>query len=226
VKVGAAGVSAPAERESCVIVGVVEDTKYLTLRETTPAYMFFAMSQRSAGEITIVARGRGDEATLAGLLRRTIAGLDPEMPVIDVLTRSEHLRRALFGERTLAKAATGLGTLSLVLAVVGVYGVVAFFVSRRTREIGIAMALGATPAQVMGNVLRFGARLTAVGMLIGAVLGLLLAWALAGSLYGVSPTDPRMFLTAAIITWPVALAATYLPARRAARIDPIVALRE
>jgi ABC-type antimicrobial peptide transport system permease subunit len=112
------------------------------------------------------------------------------------------------------------------LAIVGVYGVVAFFVSRRTREIGIAMALGATPAQVMRNVLGFGARLTTVGMIIGAVLGLLMAWALAGSLYGVSPSDPRVFLAAAIITWPVAIAAIYLPARRAARIDPMVALRE
>jgi predicted permease len=223
---GAAGALAGSDSEACVIVGIVQDTKYLSLRETAPPYMFFARSQRSAGEITLIARGRGDERALAGQLRQTIAALDPELPSVDIITRSEHLRRALFAERTLAKSAAGLGGLSLVLAVVGVYGVVAFFVSRRTREIGISMALGATPAQVMRQVLRFGAKLTGAGILIGGGLGVLLGWALAGNLYGVSATDPRMFLAAAIVTWPVALAATYLPARRAARIDPIVALRE
>jgi hypothetical protein len=212
--------------QSCAIAGMVADSKYLTLREATPPYMFLPMSQRSVGEITLIARGHVDEKVLASSVRLAMASIDPALPAIDILTRTEHLRRALFAERAMAGSVMGLGAISLLLAMVGVYGVVAFAVSRRTREIGIEMALGASANQVLRRVLGHGARLTAVGILIGAAAGLAMSFVIADSLYGVSAWEPRIFIAAAAITLPVALAASYLPARRAARIDPIVALRD
>ncbi len=211
---------------ACLIVGIVADTKYLTLNETTPPYMFFPLSQVPAGEMTVVARGRGSETALAGQVRTVITALDPGQPIMDVITRREHLRRALFGERTLAESVAGLGAISLMLAMVGMYGVVAFAVSRRTREIGLRMALGASTRRVIGDVLRHGAGLAVAGVILGAVVGAALGAVLAGSLYGVSATDPRMFVAAAALTLPMALAASALPARRASRINPIEALRE
>jgi predicted permease len=209
-----------------VIVGVAADEKYNTLKETTPAYMYFAMAQSGSGEMALIARGRGDERVLAGALRSEISAVNRDVPALEILTRTEHFHRALFLERTLAGATTGIGAISLTLALVGIYGVIAFAVVRRRRDIGIEMALGASRARVVRNVIASGARLALTGMGIGGAIGVGTAMMLSSALYDVSAFDPRIFLAAAAITLPLALMASAVPAARASRIDPIQAIRE
>jgi predicted permease len=208
------------------IIGVAADAKYNTLKEKTPAYMYLAMAQSGSGEMTLIARGRGDERVLAGALRAEIKAVNRDVPSLEILTKSEHFHRALFLERTLAGATTGIGAISLTLALVGIYGVVAFAVARRRREIGIEMALGATRGRVVRNVIAGGARLALTGMAIGGAMGLGAAMLLSSALYDVSAFDPRIFLIAAAVTLPLSLMASAVPAARASRIDPIEAIRD
>jgi putative ABC transport system permease protein len=148
------------------------------------------------------------------------------MPVMQVTTTDEHMQSALFGERAVAVFVAVLGGFGLLLSVVGLYGVVAFLVSRRTREIGIRMALGARRADVIRGVVLHGGRLASVGILIG--LGLAVA-VMSGigqdSVYGLSRFDPITYGAAIALVLLTALAGSYVPARRAARVDPMAALR-
>lgn len=212
-------------REPATIVGVARDSRYLRLKETPQPYLYLPLSQTRTGEMTLIARGPGDEPALADSVRASIRAINPSLPPVELITKTQHLRRALFAERALAGGVSVLGGISLVLAVIGLYGVVAFSVARRTRDIGIEMSLGASPGQVRRRVLVHGLRLTLVGMTIGGGLGLLAIAAFAGGLYGVTASDPRILLIAIAGTLPVALAAAYLPARRASRINPLDALR-
>jgi len=214
------------DRQPSTIVGVARDSRHLTLKETPKPYLYLPLSQTRAGEMTLVARGSGDETALAATVRETIRAINPALPPVELITKTQHLRRALFGERALAGSVTVLGSISLLLAVIGLYGVVAFSVTRRTRDIGIEMALGATPGQVRARVIRQGMRLTLIGMGIGGALGLIVTSMIAGGLYGVHATDLTTIVVAIACTLPVTLAATHFPARRASRIDPMQALRE
>lgn len=213
-------------RVPATVIGVAHDSKYATLNETTPAYLYLPLTQYRAGEMTLITRSALDEDRLAALTRDLLREIDPAMPPVELNTKSQHLRRALFGERLLAGVVTVIGSISLLLAVVGLYGVVASAVARRTRDIGIEMALGATSRRVVMSTMVTGARLTAVGMLIGGALGIGLARLFAGALYGVTALSPRVLGSTLIITALVTIAATFVPARRAGRVDPIVALRE
>jgi predicted permease len=217
---------ATGDRTPATVVAVVGDTKYLSLKETTPPYLYLPLAQRPAGEMTLVARGSLTETALASALRDVVRQLDPNMPPVDLLTKSQHLQRALFGERALAGAVTVLGSISLVLAVVGLYGVVAFAVTRRTRDIGIEMALGASVGRVVSSTMKMGARITAVGVLIGGAVALGLAQLFSGVLYGVTALDPVVVGAAILVTAAITMLATFVPARRAGRVDPVVALRE
>ncbi|TAK13416.1 MAG: FtsX-like permease family protein, partial [Acidobacteria bacterium] len=221
---GASGTQDPSRQ--VVIVGIVADGKYNTLRETPPPYMFFPMSQVGSGEMTLIARGRGDERALASALRAEIIALNRNIPSLEILTRSEHFHRALFLERALAGSTIGIGSVSLGLAMVGMYGVMAFAVVRRRREIGIEMALGASRGHVVRSVIGSGARLALTGIAIGGSLGLGAAGLLGNAVYDISPLDPRVFLIAAAITLPLALIASAIPASRASRIDPVQSIRE
>ena len=198
----------------------------MTLKETPKPYLYLPLSQERAGEMTLMVRGSGDEAALASTVRETIRAINPALPPVELITKTQHLRRALFAERALAGSVTVLGSISICLAVIGLYGVIAFSVTRRTRDIGIRMALGATPAQVKTRVLRQGLRLTLIGIAIGGTLGLAATSMIAGGLYGVSATDMTTMIIAIVSTVPVTIAATYFPARRASRISPIDALRQ
>jgi putative ABC transport system permease protein len=212
-------------REPATIVGVARDSRYLRLKEAPQPYLYLPLAQTRAGEMTLVARGSGDEAGLADRVRASIRAINAALPPVELITKTQHLRRALFAERTLAGSVTVLGGLSLLLAVIGLYGVVAFSVARRTRDIGIEMSLGATPGQVRRRVLAHGLRLTLIGIAIGGVFGVLAIASFAGGLYGVTASDPRILLIALVCTVPITLIATYLPARRASLINPIEALR-
>jgi len=157
--------------------------------------------------------------------RRAIEAIDPSMPTLQVVTMSEHLKMALFVERVGAWGAAALGGLGLFLSVIGLHGVIAWLVARRTREIGIRMALGADAATVRRHVIQEGARLVAAGVAIGLALALAVSRVIAGSVFGVSAVDPVAYGAAVVVVGGVALLASWLPACRAARLDPVVALR-
>jgi putative ABC transport system permease protein len=158
-------------------------------------------------------------------LRRRVQELDPTLPVSDLQTMGEALGIAFLPARLAATVVTGFAVLALTLAAIGLYGVIAYSVSQGTREIGIRMALGAEAADVLRLVVRQGMVLTAVGLALGVFGGYALARLMAMLLYGIRPTDVVAFLIASMILAGISLIATYMPARRATRVDPMIALR-
>jgi putative ABC transport system permease protein len=179
--------------------------------------------------IHIRTRGTRDSgsapAALAPVLRAEVAALDPDLPLADIRTMRNHLGIALLPAR-LAGATLGVfGLLGLLLAAVGIYGVMSYSVAQRTREIGIRMAVGAARAQVVRLVMRQGLRLVAVGAAVGLVGAVVAARLVRGLLYGGSALDPVTFAAVPIVLVGVALLAIWVPARRAAGVDPMVALR-
>jgi len=219
-------VSDTGARTEAAVVGVVQNAKYNSLNESLQPYLYLPYAQHPAGEMTVIVRVSGDERAMVAPFRRAIEALDPAMPTLQIVTFTEHLRMALFAERAAATAAAVLGGLGLFLSVIGLHGVVAYLVARRTREIGIRMALGAGPGDVRAHVLGQGGRLVAAGLAIGLALSLFAARVIAGSVYGVSPLDPVALGGALAVVTLVALSATWIPARRASRLDPVVALRQ
>ncbi|MBI3982427.1 MAG: ABC transporter permease [Gemmatimonadetes bacterium] len=207
------------------IVGVAADGKYRDLREAPANNVYYAALQSFRPQMTLVVRGPAPPADLIASARTAVGEIDPGLPLFDVTTLDEHLRSVTSPERMLASLVSAFGLLALLLASVGVYGVVAFVIGRQTREIGLRVALGARPHEVVLLFLRRGGRLIGAGGLIGIAAALALAPRASGLLYGVGPREPLVLLGAAGVLAGVALIATYLPARRAARVDPMVALR-
>jgi putative ABC transport system permease protein len=210
------------------VVGVVRDHHTHSLREPAgpavwvPFAQADAMVRRSA---TVVVRG-GDLDALQATLRGAVARLDPSIPLFREETLAEHVGAALGRERALAGLLTALAVLSLLLALLGLYAVLAFAVEIRKREIGVRSALGATAGGIARNVVGGGLRLTAAGIALGALLALPAARALQALLFGVAPHDPLALLAAAGALLATAALAAWLPARRAGRIDPMTAIRE
>jgi predicted permease len=213
------------ERRRCQIVGIVQDGKYLRLGEQPAPYLYVPFQQQPPGEATVIVATRGPEATAIEDFRRELRALDPAMPAMQIITLQEHMRLALVFERIAAILVGTLGGLALLLSVVGLYGVISYIASRRTREIGIRMALGARPADVLRQVLSQGGGFAAAGIGLGLVIAALVAGVLGSMLYGVSRYDAPTYAATCVLVMAVALAATYFPARRAARVDPIQALR-
>jgi len=207
------------------IVGVVNDSKYLTLREDRTAIVYLPLSQNHETGMMLHVRTSVEPATLVAALRREIQVLEPNLPVPSIRTMSETVAASLYAPRMGALLLSVFGGLALLLAGIGVYGVLAFSVSHRSRELGLRIALGASRRDVFGLVLREGMLLVAAGVAIGLVLAALGARALAGFLYGVSTSDAATFLGVPLVLASVALVACYVPARRAMRADPLVALR-
>jgi predicted permease len=204
------------------IIGVVRDAKYNDLRREIHAMMY--MPQRFGGA-TFELRTAADPQTLLPTVRETVAQVNTNLPLYDVKTESEQIDRLLFQERLVARLSGFFALLALVLACVGLYGLLSYEVSRRTREIGIRMALGAYQGSVMKLVLRQGIVLAIVGAAVGIGVALGVTRYLANMLYNVRASDPTTLAGVAILLVLVALAACYIPARRAMRVDPIVALR-
>jgi predicted permease len=207
------------------IVGVVRDAKYVSLGEDPRPMLYQPFAQGYDPEMTLHVRTSGDPAALAAAVRREAAALDPALPLPAPRTMKDQMRRALLPAQLGAGVLGGMGALALALAAVGIYGVVSFAARQRTREMGIRAALGAPRLAVVKMVMGSNLRVVGVGLAVGTVLALLTGRLVSGMLYGVAPADPALLIGAPAVLLSVALLASYLPARRASRVDPMVALR-
>jgi putative ABC transport system permease protein len=208
------------------IVGVVGNIRQNSLTEAVSPEIYLSYQQSPGNGMTIVLRSNGNPANLAGSLRSEVSAIDSSQPVYDVKALSQRVDEAMASTRSLMFLFGGFATLALVLATVGIYGVVSYSVGRRTREIGIRMALGAQAHDVLRLVIKNGMTLTLIGVLIGLGGAFALTRLLATLLFGVPPTDPGTFLMVSMMLTAVALVACYIPARRAAKVNPIIALRD
>ncbi|MGD1156369.1 MAG: ABC transporter permease [Terriglobia bacterium] len=213
------------ERKDYQIVGVVESGKYVYLHDAPEPYMFFPFSQMFSFEAMLFVETAGDSEALAHTILREAQSVDKNLPVVEATTLREYMRSALGEERASVSLLAGLSVLGIFLAAVGLYGVVAYLVNRRTHEIGIRMALGARQGDVLRMVLGRGIRLGGLGAAVGLVAAFAVAQVMSGRLYGVKPLDPLTYAAGTAVVVAVALLASYLPARRATKVDPMVALR-
>ncbi|MBC7933489.1 MAG: ABC transporter permease [Rubrivivax sp.] len=207
------------------IVGVARGGKYWTIGEAPQLFIYSPIRQSYNSTVTLMARTEGDPRSLVSAIRGEARKLDANLPLFDVKTMSEHLGISLFPARVAAALLGGFGLLALLLAAMGIYGVVSYSAAQRTREIGIRMALGAQGADVLRLVAGRGMILVAVGLGLGLAAAFLLTRFMESVLYGVSATDPLTFALVVALLALVALVACLVPARRATKIDPMVALR-
>ncbi|HKQ96604.1 MAG TPA: ABC transporter permease [Candidatus Polarisedimenticolia bacterium] len=210
------------------VVGVVRDIKLGSLTEghESVGTYFFPETQSPSRMVTFVAKTTGDPTALAGSLRGVLTRLDRELPVFDALTLQERTARALMGRRAPVLLSLGFAGVALFLSAIGLYGVLAYLVTQRTKEIAIRMALGSTAAGVFNLILREGVLLIGGGFLLGAAGAYAVRRGIESQLFGVAAGDPVVLLAVALALGVVAFAACALPARRAARIDPTLALAE
>jgi predicted permease len=209
------------------IVGVAKDSKYHRVTESAEPYFYIPIRQifRPEYGLTFHVRTSGSVSEAIGAIRRETAAIDPALTIFDAQSMTEYMAASLFGAKI---AATLLGVLSgvgLLLAGMGLYGVLSYSVAQRTQEIGLRVALGAQRPEVIKLVLRQGIQLTFVGLAAGTVVSVVLGRFLSSLLYAVKPADPATFIGVTVVLTAVALLACYIPARRAMRIDPMTALR-
>jgi putative ABC transport system permease protein len=212
----------------CSIVGIVGDVKQGGLASDAPLTIYLPYGQGPSFLLSFMAiavRTGGDPVSMVNAVRTQVQSVDPEIPVFGASSMEELISKSVSEPRFNSVLLASFAGLALVLAAVGIYGVIAYSVTQRTREIGIRMALGAEPRSVANRVVGEGARLALLGIALGMVAALALARLIANFLFGVTATDPATFCGVAMLLTLVALAACYIPARRAARVDPIVALR-
>jgi len=207
------------------IAGVARDGKYWGIGEAPTPFVYFPLRQSYGTFMTMAVRTDGDPKALAGAIRSKIAELDATLPVYDVKTFTEHLGFSLFPMRIAAMLLASFGLLALVLAGIGIYGVTAYAVSQRTREIGIRMALGAQRSDILKLMLRQGLKLSSIGLGIGLAASFALTRLMEAVLYGISATDALTFAVISLLLAGVALVACFVPARRATKVDPMIALR-
>jgi len=206
------------------VVGVVKDSKYRTLGEEPQSFFYTAALQNYGRQRTLHVRTVGEPALLRSAVRESVLALDKSM-LAEVATISESLELALLPARIAVSLLGAMGLLGLSLALVGIYGVISYAVSQRTSEIGLRMALGAQSGDIFRLVTGQGMKLTLLGVGLGAAAAMALTRFLTSLLVGVSPTDPLTFAALAALFSSAALLACYIPARRAMKVDPMVALR-
>ena len=208
------------------IAGVCGDTPFGQLRDPIPPTFYRLFAQiREPGSMTFEVRTAAGGTVLMSSVRAAVAGIDKDLPVFDVRTQTEQIDALLSRERLFVALTTGFGLLALVLASIGIYGLLAQSVSRRTNEIGVRLALGAARADVLVMVLREASSLAALGAVVGVIAAVLLSRYVRAILFGITPGDPVTFAGAVAVMMIVALVAGWIPARKASRLDPMVALR-
>jgi predicted permease len=213
------------QRNTCTIVGIVRDIKMYNLRPRPEPQMYVALAQFPLATLGFVVRTAGNPTTMAAAIRDTIWAVDRDQPISSVEPLETLMAIVDAGNRTLSKLLGFFGALAMFLGVIGIYGVMSDLVSQRTHEIGIRTALGASSPQVMGMILGQGLRLALIGIAVGVLGALGATRPLATMLYQVTPNDPLTFIAVPVVFAVVSAAACYVPARRAMRVDPLVALR-
>jgi predicted permease len=208
------------------IVGICGDALYGDLHEAPPPQLFVPyVQQRQVRRLTYQIRTRTRPEAIADALRRVVHAADPALPLVNVRTQQDQIDADLGDERLLVSLTSAFGLLALVLAAVGIYGMLAYSVAQRTREIGIRMAVGAIPRQILGMVLRESLSLSASAIAVGLIASLLVTRYLKSMLFGIAPSDPAVLWGAAALLLVVAVGASWLPAWRAASVQPMEALR-
>ena len=207
------------------VVGVARDSKYRSLGEVSRPYVYLPLQQSYDPKMTLVVRTKGEPKAITPVVREQIRTLNANLPIADVQTLREQLELTLLPSRIAAWTLGGFGALALLLAGIGIYGVVSYGAAQRTREIGVRMALGAKEKDVLGLVLWDGLIVIGAGLAIGLLLAAAATRVISAFLYGVGATDPLTFVAVPLLLGGVALVASYIPARRAVKVDPLVALR-
>jgi putative ABC transport system permease protein len=207
------------------IVGIVEDVHYSWIVKEVLPTIYRTYRQTPPFFTSLVLRTEGDPMTFVPAVRSAVAAVDPDLPIFDVLSFDHLITNSIVGIAYVAAMMAILGLIALVLASVGIYGVMSYSVGERTHEIGVRMAMGATSEDVQRLILGNGLFLTILGMAIGLPVALGLAYTLSSLLFGVKVADPFAFVGLPLLLAGVATVACYLPARRAVRLDPIAALR-
>lgn len=222
--IGPAASKGPADYE---IIGVAKDAKYASLRELTPRFWYIPYEQHSviADNLILYARTAGNPLNEVGAIRQAIHRVDPNVPVFHPRTLEEQIENSMATDRMIAICSTFFSLLAALLAAIGLYGTMTYSIVKRTQEIGIRMAVGAQPSDVIWPVMVEVASMLVTGVLAGVLGALALGRFVGSMLFGVRPADPFTLLAAGLFMATVALVAGYLPARRAAQIDPMVALR-
>jgi predicted lysophospholipase L1 biosynthesis ABC-type transport system permease subunit len=209
------------------VIGVAQDSKYHQLAESPLPYFYVPFRQvyRADMPIAFYVRTAGDPDQTLVTLRREVRAIDPNVGVFEAMPLAEHIGGSLYVQKVAAMLMSVLGAIALLLAAVGLYSVISYAVSQRTHEIGIRMALGAQPRDVLKLVIQQGMLLALIGVGIGLGAAFGLTRLMKGLLFGVTATDPLTFVVIALLLMGVALLACYLPARRATKVDPMIALR-
>jgi predicted permease len=216
----------PGTKTPIEIVGVVKDAKYTGVRDEIPRQAFFPFLENDfAGGAVVYVRTSQPATAAFGSIRQALGDIDASVPMYNPRTLEHQIESSLLNERLVATLSTGFGVLATLLAIIGLYGVMAYTVARRTREIGVRMALGAAPTDVVWLVMREVLWLVGAGVTIGLVVAVALSRLVQSQLYGITPHDPVTIAAVALALAVVALIAGYVPARRATRVNPVLALR-
>jgi putative ABC transport system permease protein len=213
------------KNDPCEIVGVVGDVKWKGLDLATRPMVYWPHAELPYSSMTMVIKTSGDPVTMAGAIQREVRALDKDQPISEIRPMRELLAESISRSRFATLLLSIFAAVAFVLASVGIYGVMAYSVTQRTNEIGIRIALGASRRNVLGLVLKRGLMLAGSGVAVGLLGSFALTRLLTNQLFGVSATDPVTFATVSILLTALALLATYIPARRAMKVDPLVALR-
>jgi ABC-type antimicrobial peptide transport system permease subunit len=209
-----------------MIVGVVADVRHSNLEDAPPPQVYSSVYQGEPMDSLYVAvRTRVAPDAMVSALRRTIRNIDPRLPMADIHVMGERVSEAGARRRFQTTLLTAFGVVALALAAIGLYGLMSYMVRQRTREIGVRLALGARTSDVLWLVAGHGAKVTLLGITIGAVAALVLTRVLVSMLYGIAPTDARALGVTSSVLMGAAILACYVPARRAMRVDPVNTLR-
>jgi predicted permease len=207
------------------VVGIAQTTRYDDLTESPASYLYLPLDQSPTASLTLVARARPGTGPVLPALQAIVRGLDPQLPIVDVRTFDEVIARSVDKQRAASALLTAFGGLAALLAALGIYGVMSHATMRRVYEVSIRMALGARPPEIRRLFVRESLKLSLAGFAIGAAIAAVVSRLISGFLFGLASADALMFVLAGALMCGAAILATYWPARRAARVSPLAALR-